>query len=131
MRRRRQRRRSRSTSERQADGRRRTPVCVPEAGHPRLTDRRRFRKVVDGRQANNDRGPLTEARYSAMAVVALHLRVETRWTQLQAVANLVDLIEDLLGRLIWDRPPTRVAKDHRAVSLHIEALPLDRLCPTS
>jgi hypothetical protein len=53
--------------------------------------------------------------------MSLHLGTKARWTQLQPVPDLVDLIEDLFGRLIRHGASTSVAEDKSAVSLHINA----------
>jgi hypothetical protein len=46
-----------------------------------------------------------------MTVMPLHLGVEACGAQLQAVAYLLHLIEDLFGGLIRDCAPTSITKD--------------------
>ena len=87
----------------------------------RSADRNDPWQILGRIQPDYNRRAFAEARNTPEAVMSLHLGTKARWTQLQPVPDLVDLIQDLLGRLIRHGASARVAEDKGAVSLHINA----------
>jgi hypothetical protein len=65
-----------------------------------------------------------ESGYLPVAVVTLHLSRETRCAEFQTVAALLDLVENLFGRLIGYLRAAYIAKDERRASEHL-SLPRD------
>jgi hypothetical protein len=61
----------------------------------------------------DESGSLVESGYLPVTVVTLHLPRQTRCAEFEAVAALLDLVENFLGRLIGYLRAAYIAKNER------------------
>jgi hypothetical protein len=81
------------------------------------------RRQLAARGNRKDEGcSLVESGYLSVAVVTLHLARQARCAEFQAVASLLDLVEDLLGRFIGYLRAAYIAKDERRAPEHLPLL---------